>query len=230
MRFADADSGQGERIRRHLGGAAGPEQQLFTALNDAALAEGVFLEVGAGVRVDQPIHLVWVSGNQGEAFSINQRLLVLCGEASTASVIEHYAGARSEQQSFTNGVSELLVEAGATLNHYRLHRGSRRIAYRQGARPAGQQATLSSFHLALGSRLKRVDLVVDHCGEGAHSEVNGVYLPRDNDHVDYHTCIGTGCPIAPARKPSAVLSVTMRPPCSTAVSISTGAPARPTRN
>ena len=190
VRFADADSDQAARIRHHLGEAVGREQQLFTALNDAALAEGVFLEIGANARVEQPLHLVWVSGNQGEAFSVNQRLLVLCGEASSASVIEHYAGARSEQQSLTNGVTELLVEAGATLNHYRLHQEEAAAVHigRVHAR-LGPQATLNSFHLALGSQLKRVDLVVDHCGQGAHSEVNGVYLPRGNDHIDYHTCI-----------------------------------------
>jgi Fe-S cluster assembly protein SufD len=201
VRFADADSDQAARIRRHLGEAVGREQQLFTALNDAALAEGVFLEVAAGARVEQPLHLVWVSGNQGEAFSINQRLLVLCGESSTASVIEHYAGARSEQQSFTNGVSELLLEAGATLNHYRLHQ-EEAAAVHIGTVHArlGKQATLNSFHLALGSVLKRVDLVVDHCGQGAHSEVNGIYLPRGNDHLDYHTCIEHRVPDCTSRE------------------------------
>jgi Fe-S cluster assembly protein SufD len=190
VRFADADSGQAARIRNHLGVAVGREQPLFTALNDAALTDGLFLEIEAHARIDEPLHVVWVSGNQGEAFSINQRLLVLCGAASTASVIEHYAGARGEQQSFTNGVTELLVEAGATLHHYRLHQEEAAAVHigRVHARLEAQ-ATLSSFHLALGSVLKRVDLVVDHCGQGAHSEVNGIYLPHGNDHVDYHTCI-----------------------------------------
>ncbi|MDH5172091.1 MAG: Fe-S cluster assembly protein SufD [Gammaproteobacteria bacterium] len=190
VRFAAADADQAARIRSYLGDAVGREQPLFTALNDAALEEGVFLEIEAGVRLEQPVHIVWVSGNQAEAFSINQRLLVLCGAAGTASVIEHFVGARSEQQSFTNGVTELLVEAGATLNHYRLHQEEAAAVHigRVQARLAAQ-ATLNSFHLALGSVLKRVDLVVDHCGQGAHSEVNGIYLPHGNDHVDYHTCI-----------------------------------------
>ena len=60
--------------------------------------------------------MVWVSGNQADAFSINQRLLLLCGESSKASLIEHFTGARSEQQSFTNGVSELLLEAIGSSN------------------------------------------------------------------------------------------------------------------
>ena len=190
VRFADADDAQAATIRQHLGGAVGREQPLFTALNDAALADGVFLQIQARARVEQPLHVVWVSGNQGEAFSINQRLLVLCGEGSSASVIEHFTGARSEQQSFTNGVTELLVEAGATLNHYRLHLEEAAALHigRVHAKLA-TQATFNSFHLALGSVLKRIDLVVDHAGQGAHCEVNGIYLPRRKEHIDYHTCI-----------------------------------------
>ena len=109
VRFADADATQAQQIRHHLGTAVGREQPLFTALNDASLAEGVFIDIDAGANVEQPLHVIWLSGNQGEAFSINQRLLVLCGESSNASVIEHFAGARGEQQSFTNGVTELLL-------------------------------------------------------------------------------------------------------------------------
>ncbi|MCB1707721.1 MAG: Fe-S cluster assembly protein SufD, partial [Halioglobus sp.] len=41
VRFADADDAQAATIRQHLGGAVGRDQPLFTALNDAALADGV---------------------------------------------------------------------------------------------------------------------------------------------------------------------------------------------
>jgi Fe-S cluster assembly protein SufD len=190
VRFADADETQAARIRSHLGTAVGQDEPLFTALNDAALADGVFLDVAPRAVVEQPLHVVWVSGNQADAFSINQRLLLLCGESSKVSLIEHFTGARSEQQSFTNGVTELLLEAGATLCHYRLNLEEAAALHigRVHAR-LGADSTLNSFYLGLGSVLKRVDVVVDHCGQGAHSELNGIYLPRGDEHVDYHTCI-----------------------------------------
>ncbi len=190
VRFADADEEQSRRIRTHLGLAAGREQPLFTALNDAALAEGVFLEIAPGMRVTQPVHVVWVSANQDCAFSINQRLLVLCGESSSASVIEHFAGGVGGQRSFTNGVTELLLQTGATLFHYRLQLEKEAALHigRVQARLAAN-ASLNSFHVALGSELKRVDLVVDFQGEGGHCDINGVYLPSGREHIDYHTCI-----------------------------------------
>src|SRR5690606_1969516 len=41
--------------------------------------------------------------------------------------------------------------------------------------------------LAQGSRLKRIDYQVNHCGEGAELDLQGVYLPRNSQLVDYHT-------------------------------------------
>jgi Fe-S cluster assembly protein SufD len=190
MRFADADAEQAARIQSQLGSAAGREQPLFTALNDAALADGVFLEVAAETRVEQPLHLIWLTSNQGEAFTVNQRLLVVCGRNSQCSVIEQFGGAHSEQKVFTNGVTELLLGSGASLEHYRLHLEEAAALHIGGVYARlSEQATLNSFHLALGSMLKRIDVVVNHCGQGAHSDVNGVYLPRASEHIDYHTCI-----------------------------------------
>ena len=90
VRFANADTRQAARIRSYLGTVVGQDQPLFTALNDAALADGVFLDIAPRAVIEQPLHVVWVSGNQAEAFSINQRLLVLCGESSKVSLIEHF--------------------------------------------------------------------------------------------------------------------------------------------
>jgi Fe-S cluster assembly protein SufD len=190
VRFADADQGQAQRIRDYLGTATGSDQLLFAALNDAALTEGVFLEIAPGARVEQPLHVVWLTGNQDQAFAVNQRLLMLCGQASQACLVEHFAGARGEQKSFTNGVTELLLDCGAGLDHYRLHLEEAHAMHigRVQARLA-EQTRLNSFHLGLGSELKRIDMVVDHCGQGAHCELNGVYLPRGSEHIDYHTCI-----------------------------------------
>jgi len=57
-----------------------------------------------------------------------------------------------------------------------------------------ENATLNTFHLALGSVLKRIDVVVDFQGPGAHCEMNGVYLPRGEEHIDYHTCVEHAVP------------------------------------
>ena len=142
------------------------------------------------VRVAQPIHLVWLNAPEATPFGIAQRLLVVLEEGSEATVFEHFASTDGEQNSFTNGVSELVVGDNARLHHCRLHLEESGTVHLGAVHASlGRAATLNGFHMALGSHLKRIELVVRHRGEGAHCELNGVYLPRNREVIDYHTCI-----------------------------------------
>ena len=194
IHFAAADAHQAQIIGEHLGRALPVQPHLFAALNDATLADGVFLQVQDDVVARDSIHLLWLSSEQATACSVNQRLLVVMGRHSQATVIEHFAGA-GHSNTFTNGMTELLLDVDARLHHYRLQLEAPDARHIGGvyARLA-DASTLNSFHLALGSTLKRLDIVVDHQGPGAHCQINGIYLPRGTEHIDYHTCIEHASP------------------------------------
>ncbi len=188
--FSQADDGQVEAIRQRLGSVAPPEERLFTALNDSWLDDGVFLRVSRQVRVDRPIQLVWLGTAQSRPAGMAQRLLVELEEGSEAWVLEQFVSVDDGANTFTNGVSEFLVGDNAHLHHCRLHlEGGAALHVGAVQASLGRAATLSGFHMALGGLLKRIDLKVRLRGEGAHCELNGVYLPRHREVVDYHTCL-----------------------------------------
>ncbi|WP_116366904.1 Fe-S cluster assembly protein SufD [Parahaliea mediterranea] len=195
LRFSEADEASAAHIAERLGSAINRSQHRFAALNEATLTDGVFLQVDANTVLEQPVHLVWLTSGQMEAVSVNQRLLVQLGANSQASVVETFSNANTGGTAFTNGISELLLGEGARLDHYRLQLEQGESAHIGGVHAAiDANSTLNSFHLALGSRLKRIDLVVEHRGQGAHCELNGIYLPRGEEQVDYHTCIEHAVP------------------------------------
>jgi len=194
VRFADADEAQTELIQRNLGSVVDSSRHLFANLNDAALNDGVFLQIDAETDVTEPLHLIWLTTTQPTAFTVNQRLLVLSGANSRASLIEHFDCA-GNGNAFTNGITELLLEDGATLHHHRLHLEEAGAMHIGGVHARlAKDSILQSFHLALGSELKRIDVVINHAGPGAHCGLNGVYLLRNEEHVDYHTCIEHASP------------------------------------
>lgn len=194
-RFADADQTQAALIQAHLGVVVGTDRHLFATLNSAALSDGVFLQVEAGATVHAPVQVIWLTTAQAEAFAVNQRLLVLAGDNSAASVVETFVSLENKAASFTNGVSEFVLQRGATLNHYRLQLETGSALHIGGVHAQlHRDATFNSFHLGMGSDLKRIDIVIEHAGEGAHAEVNGLYLPRGNEHIDYHTCMEHAVP------------------------------------
>jgi len=194
VKFTDANAAQAETIKAHLGTAVDSSRHLFSNLSDAALNEGVFLQVAPNTVVAEPLHLLWLTSTRETAFTVNQRLLVMAGANSHASLIEHFDCA-GNGSAFTNGITELLLDDGATLQHHRLHLEDAGAIHIGGVHARlAKDSTLESFHLALGSELKRIDVVVSHDGPGAHCSLNGVYLLRNQEHVDYHTCIEHASP------------------------------------
>lgn len=192
VRFSEASDAQSALISEHLGTTVPGAKHLFAMLNDAALNDGVFLRVRANSKAQHPVQLVWHNSEADSTFISNQRLLVLAETHSEATLVEHFSGSGN---ALTNGVTELVLAAGAKLNHSRLHLENPLALHIGGLHARlDRDATLESFHLALGGKLKRIDIVINHEGAGAHCQLDGIYLLRGNEHVDYHTCIEHAAP------------------------------------
>jgi Fe-S cluster assembly protein SufD len=195
LRFADATAEEADDIRSRLGAIVDREKHIFAALNDTWLDEGVYIGIDDNADVTTPIHVVWLTTPSSSAFSVSSRLLVVAGKQSRATVIEHFASSVDEQNGFTNGMTEIDIDANAQLNHYRLHLENEHALHIGGVHARlGRDAVFNSFHLGMGGALKRIDAVVHHAGEGAHCEMNGIYLPRHEQQIDYHTSIEHAVP------------------------------------
>ena len=194
-RFDEASDAQADQIAEHLNTSLEVEDHLFAALNTATLRDGVFVEIAANVSVSSPLELLWLVSAAAAPTAINQRLLVLAQTGSSATIVEHFVSLDSANASFCNGLTELFLSPNAQLSHYRIHEESGNAVHIGGVHARlDRDARLESFHLALGSVLKRFDLVVNHAGPGAYASLNGVYLPRGDEHIDYHSTIEHAVP------------------------------------
>lgn len=195
VRFSEATAEQAKLIASHIDSLTERGKHLFAALNACWLEEGVFLHLAVHAEIAQPIQLVWLTTRQDAGFSTAQRLLVLAEPGAQATLVEHFASDTAEQNSFTNGISEIVLQAGARLTYYRLNLEEEHALHIGGAHfGLAEGAVLNAFCLAMGSSLKRLDLVVHHLGESAHCDLNGVYLARRDQHVDIHSCIEHAVP------------------------------------
>lgn len=193
--FSKASQAQKKDITTHLNTIVEGNSHPFALLNTSCTSEGVFVRVHKNKVQKQPIHIVSVSTAQSSSFTVNQRALIVLEEGSQATVVEHFVSTFEKQSSFINNVTEIQVGANAQLQHYRLHEEDESSIHIGGMHvELHTSAVIDSFHLALGGVIKRIDIVVHHKGEGAHSELNGVYLPRNKQQVDYHTCIEHATP------------------------------------
>jgi Fe-S cluster assembly protein SufD len=188
VRFSQANDAQQQLIAQHLGKVVEGPQHLFATLNNAWLDDGVLVHVPRNQILTKPIYLVQVSTPEAQAVSVNQRLLVVLEDSAQAEIIEHYISTADVQNSFVNSLTEIVVGDNAQLQHYRLNLEEENVQH-IGAVHVNllRNARMRGFTLALGSKLKRIDYQINHRGQGAELNLQGVYLPRNSQMVDYHS-------------------------------------------
>jgi len=191
--FSQASADQQALINEQLGrqqSEASFAAHLFNDLNNAAVNDGVLLHVAKNSRPQKPVQIVNLTTADQTSFQINARLLVVLETGAEATLIEQYDSDNEAQASFTNAITEIVVGDNAKLQHYRLQMMQEKAQHIGSVFVGLQRDSLyKAFHLALGSNLTRNDIVVNHSVGGSHSEVNGVYIPQNEQLVDFHTCI-----------------------------------------
>jgi len=183
--LAQVMAGDPERLEQVLGQAdQGGSPQ---ALNLAMAADGVFLEITAGVSLPEPLHVVHVASSPLAASF--PRHVALLGQGAQAVLVEHYVGT-SESATLTNASLLGYVQRDARLTHLKLqqehqqafHLASIDIQQEQGS-------TYESHSLSFGARLARNDISTRFNGPRCHTLLNGLFYADGRRHVDHHTRI-----------------------------------------
>jgi Fe-S cluster assembly protein SufD len=172
-----------ERVAEALRATEGDERS-FTALNAAFAAAGAWIEVPDGVRVEEPLQLLFLTVGQPAAFMVHLRNVVRLGKGAKLRVIESHVGL-SEGQSLTNLVSQIELGADALLEHDRVE-----LVGEQGTHIGktylrlANRAKLAQTVATLGGGLVRNETEARLDGSEVECLLNGVYLARGREHVD----------------------------------------------
>ena len=161
------------------------EPQGFDALTDAFLGGGAAVVVDSGVVVDEPLHIVHVALGGGTHAA--SRVVIRLGRSASATVVEHWVGLAD---SLTTAVSEVTLEANASLTHVRVQDGDD-SAHHVGTVVVHQEADsrFGSHAFTLGGAVGRLDLRSTLAGSGAEARLWGLYLGAGTGHCDHHTSV-----------------------------------------
>ncbi|MDO6746040.1 Fe-S cluster assembly protein SufD [Gilvimarinus sp. 1_MG-2023] len=187
--LASANAEQSALIQQHLGRLADSREHLFAALSESTLEQGALMYVQAGQQLDKPVYLLNYSTGDAAQLSSTRHLVVL-GEGAEAEIIEQFNTDSDQQNNLVASYTEIVMAANAKCKHYRLNLEGEGITHVGGVFvELGRDAQFNGFAFAKGAELIRNDYVLTHRGSGAHVDLNGVYLPRGKQVVDYHTNI-----------------------------------------
>ena len=186
--FSAASPEQQALIARHLGTVATTPRHLFATLSNALAGEGVLVHVPRGAVWEKPVYVVNIAVPEAGAALVSPRLLVVVEDNAQVELIEHFASDAQAQNGFVNSLTEIHCGANARVQHYRINLEEEHLLHIGGVHvDLWRDARYQGFTLAEGSTLKRLDYQITHQGAGASAVLNGVYLPRHQQLLDYHT-------------------------------------------
>ena len=194
--LADALSGGDDAIEAVFGSAEDGDSPA--AMNAAFASDGAWVRLARGVVVEDPIHLVFLSG-PGDA-TRHLRNLVVADAGARATIVEHYPQ-DGEAATLTTAATRIEAGADAHVTHVKLQQEAEQaihLATIDALQARG--STFASHSLSFGARLARNDIRTRFDGEGCETLFNGLYHVDGRRHVDHQTRIDHARPRGASRE------------------------------
>ena len=157
----------------------------FAELNRAFLENGLLISLDEEVELEQPLEILNLSS--GDQIAILPRFLVNMNRGAKAKIVERYVSA-GDDQTFTNGVSEISLSQDSELDYYVVQTSgdkASQVGYINADLDEGSR--FSCRTITLGGRIVRNNLQVKLAGEQAHCDMLGLYNLSGRQHVDNYT-------------------------------------------
>lgn len=190
MPLARALVSQPALVEPYLARHAGPDATPFSALNAAFIQDGAFIRIPDGATIADPILMVFVTSPDASGQAIHPRNLIVVGEGARVSLVESYIGLDNATASFTNAVTEVVVEAEAWVEHTRIQREAEaawHIAYTHVHQQA--ESHYRSFTLAMGGQVSRHNLHTRLNAPETEALLYGLSIAHNDQLMDNHTAI-----------------------------------------
>jgi Fe-S cluster assembly protein SufD len=158
--------------------------EVFARLNAALARDGAVLRIDESVRVEAPIHFVFVGAATGADVAWHARHFIELRRGASATVVEHQF-AQGAHANLGNALMHVHLAAGSALRHARVQDeavGATLFARTDAV--LARDADYRRIDLELGAALSRHELNVRLEGEGAELRADGVLFADGRRHVD----------------------------------------------
>jgi len=176
-------------VSEHLGHSSKYHPDGINALNTAFVNGGMFIMIKKGKRVEKPVYIYYINDNRSVSTFALPRTLIYVSAGADVQIAEHYVS-MGQQDTFTNQVTEIVVEKDAIVNYYKI----------QNEGPTASQVSTTHFRqigksltnattISLSGALVRNNLNMVMEAEYGESHMYGLYLLDGKTHVDNHTIV-----------------------------------------
>jgi len=180
----EAITRQSEFLAAHLGRHADASRDAFAALNLATFTGGAFIHIARAAEVAEPVTVLSVTTPASSGRAMQARTLIVAEDFSRAAVIEDFVSI-GDEACFVNGVTEVSIGANANVTHCFLEReNASTINVATLAARHQRDSRFTSHSILAGGGLVRNNVNPILEGENITSTLNGIYVGRDEQHLD----------------------------------------------
>ena len=168
--------------------------ESLTSLNTAFANEGAYINIPKSKVVDKPIEIMYFSTGSEAALLVQPRNLIVVGENSHVQIIERHQSL-NENPVLTNSVTEIFAQKRAIVDYYKIQNDNLEANLIDNTYVSQKQETNVSVNtFSFGGNLTRNNLNFYHFGERIISNLNGITIIGDKQHVDHYTLVQHSTP------------------------------------
>lgn len=161
--------------------------ELFLAINNAFHTDGVFIAIDKNKTANKPYHIINITTQD---HTITQTRNLFVAEKSTdIKILESFVNIDGKEN-FINSVSEIVVGENAQFEYNKLQdktQDNYSISTEQVYQQANSNFTINTT--TLNGALVRNNLNIEVDASNCETNLSGLYLGQNNDHIDNHTIV-----------------------------------------
>ena len=165
------------------------KEDSVTALNTAFSQEGAYIHIPKNTVLPKPIQILHFSTGSEVNLLLQPRNIVVVGENSHVQIIERHQSL-SENVVLTNAVTEVFANKRAIIDYYKIQNDNNLASLIDNTYVKQQQQSVVSVNtFSFGGNLTRNNLEFHQEGEHCTSNLNGITIIGEKQHVDNHTLV-----------------------------------------
>jgi Fe-S cluster assembly protein SufD len=181
----DAVERHPDLLRDRLHGAVPAERSRFTALHAAFRTGGILVHVPAGVTVEAPLQTLTYVDQDGLA--VFPHTVIALEEGAELTYVDRYVSPDLDNV-LSDAIVEIFAGPGSRLRYVGLQDWGLGVTHLSVQRAhLARDADLRSLGVAFGASLSRSEVESILEGDGASSEMLGVYFATGRQHFDHRS-------------------------------------------
>ncbi len=163
------------------------DEDYLQLLTDVCFYDGIYVQVAAGVRLDRPLHIIFVNGARAAHNAMFSRNVIRVEDQATAHIIEsHYGTIAASYLAQVRTIVHVGAGGDCALAKFQ-HEGTEAYHYSAVSARQEQDSHFSLLNISYGGKLARLDSHIVQLAAGACCDFRTLYLGKARQVLDNYS-------------------------------------------